>query len=220
VLGEGIYTEHCASCHGAKGEGISAPSLANPVFLATAGDTFIRTTTARGRTGTPMTGYSGRLSEQEIDAVTAFLRSRAGGWTVPAPVKVQPPSLAEAVLGRGAPAADLPARDGRFVAAEAVAGALAQGRRMVILDARPLSDWQRGHIPGALPVPFYDGVEAVLPHLPSDDTPVFVYCACPHAASGKIVDALRAAGRTRAWVIDEGILVWAARGYPIAVGGP
>lgn len=218
ALGEQIYAERCASCHGARGEGVTAPALANPVLLATASDAFLRETTARGRSGTPMPPFGDTLSPSELDAVTAFLRSRAGGWSAPAPVVVQPPSPTRAVLNPQAHPAALSAREDRFVAAADVAAALAEGRRMVVLDARPLSDWQRGHVPGAIPVPFYGGIDEILPHLPKDETPVYVYCACPHAASGKVVDALRAAGRPRAYVIDEGILVWAARGYPMAIG--
>ena len=37
-----------------------------------------------------------------------------------------------------------------------VARELERGARMVILDARSTSDWLRGRIPGALPVPFYE----------------------------------------------------------------
>lgn len=217
--GEALYATHCASCHGQNGEGVTAPALANPVLLATASDAFLRDTIARGRTGTPMLPFQGALSDADLDAVTAFLRSRAAGWSAPAAVVVSPPDPSRAVLNPLAAAAAPPVRDGRFVTAADVATALAQGQRMVILDARPLSDWQRGHIPGALPVPFYDGIESILPHLPSDDTPIFVYCACPHAASGKVVDALVKAGRRQAWVIDEGVLIWAARGYPMVIGG-
>jgi mono/diheme cytochrome c family protein/rhodanese-related sulfurtransferase len=217
--GEALYALHCAACHGEEGQGTRGPALANPVFLATASDAFLRETIAAGRSGTPMRGFRGDLADADLDAVTAFLRSRASGWDRPAPVVVHPPDPTSAVLHPTAKPATLPARDGRFVAAADVARALSDGRRMVVLDARPLSDWQKGHVPGALPMPFYDGVEGLLPHVPRDDTPVYVYCACPHAASGKVVDALRAAGKNEAFVIDEGILVWAARGYPIAVGG-
>ncbi len=219
VRGGQVYAERCAACHGAAGEGVTAPALANRVLLATASDAFLRETIARGRSGTPMPGFRGVLGEAELDAVTAFLRSRAGGWAAPAPVVVHPPDPASAIQNATALPPELPLRGGRFVAAADVAAALAAKRRIVLLDARPLSDWQRGHLPGALPVPFYDGVERILPHLPDDDTPIVVYCACPHAASGKVVDALRAAGRDRAYVLDEGSVVWAARGYPIAVGG-
>lgn len=219
VRGEAVYARSCASCHGATGEGVTAPALANPVLLATASDVFLRDTIRRGRTGTPMPAFRGVLEEAEIDAVTVFLRSRAGGWAAPAPVEVNPPDPARAVQNLPALPAELPLREGRFVAADDVVAALAARRRIVLLDARPLSDWQRGHLPGALPVPFYDGIENILPHLPKDNTPIVVYCACPHAASGKVVDALRAAGHDQAYVLDEGSLVWAARGYPIAVGG-
>ncbi len=217
--GEALYATHCAACHGARGEGVNAPALANPVFLASASDAFLRDTVARGRSGTPMAGFRGRLTEPELDDLTACLRSRAAGWSAPAPVEVRPPDRRAAVQNPESPPARLPVRADRFVAAADLAAALAQGQRMVILDARPLSDWQRGHIPGALPVPYYEGAASILPHLPKDDTPIFVYCACPHAASGKVVDALRAAGKKEAWVLDEGVLIWAARGYPMAIGG-
>ena len=92
-----------------------------------------------------------------------------------------------------------------------------RGERMVLLDARPMSDWQRSHLPGALPMPFYDGIEALLPHLPTMEH-LFAYCACPHAASGRVVDALHKAGYASVRILDEGVLIWAGRGYPLAVG--
>jgi mono/diheme cytochrome c family protein/rhodanese-related sulfurtransferase len=217
--GAAVYAASCASCHGAQGEGLSAPALGNPVLLATSSDSFLREAVRRGRSGTPMRGYADTLSAQQIDDVVSFLRSRAGGWTAPAPVVVRPPAPSAAVIHPGAPPAQFSPREGRFVPAAAVAAALSAGARMVLLDARPLSDWQRGHLPGALPVPFYDGVDAILPHIPKDGTPVVAYCACPHAASGQVVDALRAAGVKSAFILDEGVLFWAAQGYPIAVGG-
>ncbi|MEY3211299.1 MAG: hypothetical protein RIT28_1780, partial [Pseudomonadota bacterium] len=207
--GEQVYAERCASCHGAQGEGVNAPALANPVLLATASDTLLRDVITRGRAGTPMVAYADQLSPQAIDDVTAFLRSRAAGWSTPAPVVLRPPDLTAAVQNAAAPSAVFTAREGRFVAADEVVAAMRSQARLVLLDARPTSDWQQGHIPGALPVPFYDGVEAILPHLPRDGTPVIVYCACPHAASGKIVDALRAEGLSEAYVLDEGVLIWA-----------
>jgi cytochrome c oxidase cbb3-type subunit 3 len=164
--GQEVYAQHCAACHGAAGGGVTAPALANPVLLATASDAFLRDTIARGRTGTPMPGFRAVLDDADLDAVTAFLRSRAGGWAAPAPVVVDPPDPSNALQNATALAAELPLREGRFVAADDVAAALAAKRRIVLLDARPLSDWQRGHLPGALPVPFYDGIERILPHLP------------------------------------------------------
>ena len=217
--GELVYAERCGGCHGARGEGVSAPALANPVLLATASDTLLRDVITRGRVGTPMVAYAETLTPQAIDDVTAFLRSRAAGWSAPAPVVLRPPELSAAVQNPAAPAATFNPREGRFVAADDVNAAMRRQERLVLLDARPTSDWQQGHLPGALPVPFYDGVAEILPHLPRDGTPFVVYCACPHAASGKIVDALRAEGMSQVYVLDEGVLIWASRGYPLAVGG-
>ncbi len=216
--GRAIYGENCAECHGASGEGGTGTALANPVFLATASDTFIRDTVRRGRTGTPMPAFAERLPAEDIDAVVSFLRTRSTGWDAPPPVRVRPPDPSQAILNPQAAPATLAHRDGRFVSAASVASALERGERLVLLDARPLSDWQRSHLPGALPMPFYDGVDAIIPHLPDDGTPIVAYCACPHAASGKVVDALTERGYTSARILDEGVLHWAAQGYPLELG--
>ena len=165
-----------------------------------------------------MAGYSEVLTETEIDNVVSFLRTRAVGWEKTQPELSPPPDPGQAVLNPAAPSAQLTERDGRFVSAESVAEAMQRGERMVLLDARPTSDWQRSHLPGALPMPFYDGIDALLPYLPNDDTPIIAYCACPHAASGKVVDALWKKGFESARILDEGVLVWAGRGYPLALG--
>jgi mono/diheme cytochrome c family protein/rhodanese-related sulfurtransferase len=216
--GQAVYAAHCAECHGASGEGGTGTALANPVFLATASDTFMRDTVRRGRTGTPMPAFAERLPAADIDAVVSFLRSRSTGWDAPPPVRVRPPDPSKAVLNPQAPVATLEHREDRFVSAASVASAIERGERLVLLDARPLSDWQRSHLPGALPMPFYDGVDAIIPHLPDDGTPIVAYCACPHAASGKVVDALTERGFTAARILDEGVLHWAAQGYPLELG--
>ncbi|MEJ2005337.1 MAG: c-type cytochrome, partial [Cyclobacteriaceae bacterium] len=82
-LGSRLYSEHCATCHGEKGEGVTAPALANPMLLATATDHFLRYAIANGRDGTPMEAFKDQLSDDEIDGITAFLRSRASGWDIP-----------------------------------------------------------------------------------------------------------------------------------------
>ena len=216
--GATVYAAQCASCHGAKGEGGAGTALGNAVFLATASDAFLQDTIRHGRSGTPMVGFADVLSDQEIGDVVAFLRTRSVGWDAPAPVRVEPPDPTSAILNPDAAPAALDQRKRRFVSAASVAAALERGERLVLLDARPVSDWQRSHIPGALPVPFYDGIEAIRAHLPDDKTPIVAYCACPHAASGKVVDALKAAGFRQARILDEGILHWAAQGYPLALG--
>ena len=76
LAGASIYAEDCALCHGESGEGDTALSLSNPVFLATASDGFIEYAIRHGRRGTAMQGYSGHLSDQDIDNLVAFIR----GW--------------------------------------------------------------------------------------------------------------------------------------------
>jgi cytochrome c oxidase cbb3-type subunit 3 len=220
AVGARVYAERCSSCHGDRGQGGTGTALANPVFLATASDAFVRDTVAHGRSRTPMVGFATTLTTAEIDGVAAFLRSRSVGWDAPPPVHVRPPDPSSAVRNPLASPARLDHREDRFVSVASVAAALERGERIVLLDARPLSDWQRSHIPGALPVPFYDGVDAIVPHLPKDGTPIVAYCACPHAASGKVVEALAARGFTNARILDEGVLHWAARGLPLALGSP
>ncbi|MBX3725135.1 MAG: c-type cytochrome [Xanthomonadales bacterium] len=218
AAGAALYASHCASCHGDRGEGKEAPALAHPMFLASASDAFIRHAIAEGRDGTPMTGYRDSLDEMQINALTAFLRSRAPGWDAPNVALRAPPEPDAYVLNPTGENPDFALREGRFVAAEAVERALREGRRMVLLDARAMSDWQRAHIPGAVPMPYYTEPERIIADLPGDGTWIIVYCACPHAASGRVVDALRANDVPNTAIIDEGIIVWTQRGYPIQAG--
>ena len=74
--GADLYSLHCASCHGANGEGTTlALSLNNPVFLNTASDGFIWHAIEVGRSNTLMGSYSDILTEQEIYDIVAFIRS-------------------------------------------------------------------------------------------------------------------------------------------------
>jgi cytochrome c oxidase cbb3-type subunit 3/ubiquinol-cytochrome c reductase cytochrome c subunit len=80
--GEELYGKYCALCHGANGEGYradNATNLANEEFLAIASDVYLRASIARGRPGTVMSAWGqtrgGPLSESDINAVVAFLRT-------------------------------------------------------------------------------------------------------------------------------------------------
>lgn len=79
--GAGLYTAHCAACHGPAGEGPEAPALDNAALLGAASDTFLVETVRRGRRGTAMPSFGTAspaypaLSEEEIHAIVAFLRS-------------------------------------------------------------------------------------------------------------------------------------------------
>jgi cytochrome c oxidase cbb3-type subunit 3 len=80
--GKELYGRMCAVCHGRGGEGYSAdqaPALAQPDFLASVSDVYLRNAISLGRPGTTMsawsTTHSGPLSKGDVDAVIAYLRS-------------------------------------------------------------------------------------------------------------------------------------------------
>ncbi|MEO1023708.1 MAG: c-type cytochrome [Bacteroidota bacterium] len=216
--GANIYAQNCASCHGEKGEGISAPALGNPMTLATATDHFLRYAIAEGRDGTPMVAFKDSLSDKEIDDVTAFLRSRASGWDVPEPSTAVVPSPDEYVINPDSEGPVFTLREGKFVSAEQVDQALKEKKRMIILDARSEVAWRQMHIPGSIPVPYYEEPENFVNDLPNDDTQIVIYCACPHAASLRVMSTLKREGYKNLSIIDEGILVWAQMGFPVRNG--
>ncbi len=223
------YVLLCARCHGRRGEGVDAVALNNPRFLATASDGYIQYAISHGRTGTPMRAFRDELEPQQIDDLVAFVRSlesaappypRSGdrpdhGEDRPPDV----PALAdmELVINPSGEPAAFELRGGRFVSSADVRRALADGKKIVIIDARATSDWLVERIPGAIPVPFYE-LDGIVEGLPRDGTPMVAYCGCPHAASGRVVDALRRQGFTNTAVLDEGIDFWAQQGYPVAHG--
>lgn len=217
-LGASVYDANCAVCHGENGEGVTAPALGNPMLLATATDHFLRYAIAEGRDGTPMIAFKDSLSSEQIDGLTAFLRSRASGWDIPEPDTVKVPTPEEYVLNPDNEAPEFELREGKFVSSEQVNKALEEGKRMIILDARSEVAWRQMHIPGSAPVPYYEDPENFIDDIPNDGTQVVIYCACPHAASLRVLNTLRRHGYKNTAIIDEGILVWAQMGFPVRNG--
>jgi cytochrome c oxidase cbb3-type subunit 3/ubiquinol-cytochrome c reductase cytochrome c subunit len=211
--GAALFARDCQKCHGSAREPGKAPQLHNPELLAAASPAFLRHAIVKGRPPTRMPAFERRLTPREIDDLVAYLisaRTRAPSAT---PVVSAVPQAQPLVLHPRGKAPEFSLREGRFVPAEQVAKALADKRRLIIIDARSPSDWIQFHIPGAVSIPYYD--KAALERVPNDGTWVVAYCACPHHASGEIVDALRGRGHANAVVLDEGILVWRRSGYPI-----
>ncbi len=89
--GAKLYQQHCAACHGARGEGgkgtgvtfsrprdaaIIATSLSNAAFQDASTDQMLWQALAYGRKGTPMPSYLEQgLSEQQISDMVAFVRT-------------------------------------------------------------------------------------------------------------------------------------------------
>jgi mono/diheme cytochrome c family protein/rhodanese-related sulfurtransferase len=216
--GSEVYAAECARCHGARGEGVEAVSLSNPRFLASASDAFLQHAIREGREGTEMIAYGKHLAPEQIAALTAFIRTWERPIETPKPVAGAPKAI-DPLQHPDGPRPDFVLREGRYLAADDLKAALDQKARVVLVDARPTSDWIASHIPGAVPIPYYD-VNALAEMLPKDGTMIVAYCACPHAASGEVVDYLRELGFPATAILDEGFLVWVERGYPVVPGAP
>ncbi len=215
--GEAVYAASCQRCHGTRTDRGNAVHLANMSLLSAASDSFLRYAIVHGRPGTPMLSFQGALGEDDIDNVVALLRS----WATPPPPERQAPPelppLTNPVINPGGKNPELTLREDRYVPIAEVKAALEAKKRIVIIDARATSDWLVMHIPGSISIPYYG--YARLDELPKDETWITAYCACPHHASGVVVDELRKRGFKHTAVLDEGILEWKKRDYP-TLGDP
>jgi mono/diheme cytochrome c family protein/rhodanese-related sulfurtransferase len=211
--GASVFRRNCQSCHGTAKRPGKAPQLHNREFLAAASPAFLSYAILHGRPPTKMPAFEKRLSPSEVDNVVAWLVSLREEKPVARQTNaVVPDDLPLVIHPRGGPP-DFTLREGRFVSAEQVKRALDAKRRLIIIDARPPSDWIQFHIPGAVPIAYYE--TAKLERVPNDGTWVVAYCACPHHASGEVVDALRKRNYPNTAVLDEGILFWRNNGYAL-----
>lgn len=211
--GAEVFEKNCQSCHGTATTRGTAVRLQNPELLAAASPAFLRFAVVNGRPPTPMPPFQGKLSDQEIDDVVAWLWSfKPAAPTPPVENLTIPDNLPIVINPKGArPKFTL--REDRFVSVEQVKRALDAKQRIVIIDARAPSDWIQFHIPGAISVPYHD--RSLLDKVPKDGTWVVAYCACPHHASGEVVDALRERKYPNTAVMDEGILFWKDHNFPL-----
>ena len=218
LKGKALYGDNCVSCHGVNGEGVTAPAIADQLFLSSATDNYLKHAIVNGREGTPMQSFSNSLHNEEINDIVAYLRSQASGWR-PTPLELAKwPEPEEFVINPDGSNPTFNLRDGRYVPAKEVVQALESKNKLIILDTRPGSAWQRIHIPGAVPMPYYRDKARIAEYLPNDDTWIVAYCACPHAASDTVVNHLRSLGYKNTAVIDEGILKWIEMGLPVEAG--
>jgi len=82
LRGGELYGRMCAVCHGPAGEGYAAdqaPRLAQPDFLSSVSDDYLREAITNGRRNTTMSAWArlrgGPLKPEDIDAVVLFIRS-------------------------------------------------------------------------------------------------------------------------------------------------
>lgn len=92
----------------------------------------------------------------------------------------------------------------------------ARSKHVVILDARPASEYVAGHITGAISVPV-DDLQRRLRQLPKDKEYV-AYCRGPYCVyADHAVEILRSKGR-HARRLLEGFPEWRAAGFPVQTG--
>jgi len=89
ATGRELYGRMCAVCHGDAGEGYradQAPRMAQPDWLASASDAFLREVIADGRAGSTMSAWGrshgGPLDGAQVNAVISFLRTWQEGASV------------------------------------------------------------------------------------------------------------------------------------------
>jgi len=73
VLGQAVYTNNCASCHGADGAGRRGAALNGDALLTSYPDPAdLRALIAAGRRTMP--AFDGRLTDEQLDAVVRYTR--------------------------------------------------------------------------------------------------------------------------------------------------
>ena len=87
---------------------------------------------------------------------------------------------------------------------------------VIVLDARPVSEYEAGHIAGAISVPV-DELQKRLRSLPSDKEYV-AYCRGPYCVYADRAVELLLKSRRRARRLAEGFPEWRAAGFPIERG--
>lgn len=215
--GKTVYEKECASCHGANGEGVTAPALGNQSALAHNTDDFIRYAIQNGREDTDMIAFANKLSADDINNVTAFLRSRASGWKMEKPVLRQLPTPDKYVLNPEGEDPSFDLTEGMYISAAQLLASLNAKQKMVLLDTRVTSVWQMAHIEGSFPLPYYTDFDAITADLPKG-VQIVAYCSCPRAAAASVVKELRERGYGRTAVLYEGIFGWMSLGYPVMRG--
>jgi len=87
---------------------------------------------------------------------------------------------------------------------------------VMVIDVRPVEEFQAGHIPGAISVPLKE-LESRLAEFPKDKE-IVAYCRGPYCVLAiQAVETLQARGY-RAVRLEDGVQDWRVRGYYVAVG--
>jgi rhodanese-related sulfurtransferase len=92
------------------------------------------------------------------------------------------------------------------------------GPPVQVLDVRELGEWESGHIPGAVHVPYHDIAE--IPPGIDPAAPVAVICASGQRAAVGASLLARHGVREVIHVVDGGVAGWGREGWPMESGSP
>jgi len=76
--GETVFKNNCVMCHGADGKGFAAlktPDFTSPKWQASVTDKQIHEVIKNGKKGTAMAAFGDKLSDDQVTAITAYIRS-------------------------------------------------------------------------------------------------------------------------------------------------
>lgn len=82
-----LYDAACASCHGSSGEGLFGAAL----VLSGLTEEKISDTILRGRERSGMPGFSGQLTNEQVETLAAYVSGIASGSIEPAPLSYSLP---------------------------------------------------------------------------------------------------------------------------------
>jgi rhodanese-related sulfurtransferase len=94
-----------------------------------------------------------------------------------------------------------------------VSGLHARIAEVQVLDVRERSEWEEGHIPGAVHVPYHDIID--VPAELDPTAPIAVICSSGQRSAVAASLLLRAGAETVIHVADGGVGTWARHGWPI-----
>ncbi len=129
-----------------------------------------------------MQPFKDKLSTQEINDVTAFLRSKALGWKEETTILKAIPIPKEYVINKNGDDPSFTLQDGMYVSSKDLNSALLAKNKMVLFDTRVTSVWQTAHIERAIPFPYYADLDQTVAGIPKD-VQIIAYCSCPRAAA-------------------------------------
>lgn len=155
-------------------------------------------------------------------ATTASSAAAEPGSAAAAPAGPATAAEPRPAAGRPAPPPFIPESDRPVKISLATAKSLFDARAALFMDARDPSDYEAGHIPGALRMTRDEalGDPERVKALPVRGRPIVAYCSggvCE--ASLELAQALVDAGYRKVLVYGGGFPDWEAAGYPVAQGG-